>query len=163
MTFATLRSLYKIIGDALDDIERVYRDASLDDSSPSPQTPYAPLTSPTTPYRPARCRRNTARDDDLDGWVPFAAGAGGRTPKTPRKSPRAKHDLPSIDFPPLDEPYYPTETHAPEQDAAENLASHADVIAAANRIVAACGQMSATVHRPFLTLCDAAMSVSARF
>jgi hypothetical protein len=37
------------------------------------------------------------------------------------------------------------------------------VISAVNRIVAAAGQMSATVQIPFLTLCDAAMGVSSFF
>jgi hypothetical protein len=42
----------------------------------------------------------------------------------------------------------------------EDLTSHPEVINAMNRIVASCGQMSAIVQKPFLTMCDAAMGVS---
>ncbi|KZT70696.1 hypothetical protein DAEQUDRAFT_183861 [Daedalea quercina L-15889] len=60
MTFATLRALHAIIGDALDDIENVFRDASAaadpydalrSPISPSP-SPVSYPTSPTTPYSP---------------------------------------------------------------------------------------------------------------
>ncbi|KAF9066979.1 S-adenosyl-L-methionine-dependent methyltransferase [Rhodocollybia butyracea] len=77
MTFAVLRSLHALIGDALDDIERVYAESEN---------------------------------------VPFDANS------------------PS-----------------------ESLTAHPVVISAVNRIVAAAGQMSATVQIPFLTLCDAGM------
>ncbi|KZT06629.1 uncharacterized protein LAESUDRAFT_725719 [Laetiporus sulphureus 93-53] len=39
----------------------------------------------------------------------------------------------------------------------EALTTHPAVLAAASRLVAACGQLSAAVQRPFLTVCDAAM------
>ena len=161
MTFAALRSLYALIGDALDDIERIYRDASLDSSSPTPATPYTVLTSPCTPYR-RRAQRPADDEDTEDEYVPYSAA---RTPKTPRRTGNGASldsdvTVNTLDFPSLDMPYYPTEDHDQSADAAESLASHPDVIAATNRIVAACGQISATVHRPFLTLCDAAMGVS---
>ena len=161
MTFAALRSLYALIGDALDDIERIYRDASLDSSSPTPATPYTVLTSPCTPYR-RRAPRPADDEDTEDEYVPYSAA---RTPKTPRRTGNGASldsdvTVNTLDFPSLDMPYYPTEDHDQSTDAAESLASHPDVIAATNRIVAACGQISATVHRPFLTLCDAAMGVS---
>ncbi|KAI0362999.1 S-adenosyl-L-methionine-dependent methyltransferase [Pilatotrama ljubarskyi] len=152
MTFAALRSLYALIGDALDDIERVYQDASLDIPS-APATPYAVLTSPCTPYRPRHAHND--EEEDEDSYPPFPTTQAPKTPS--RRQGQPSVDLHILDFPPLDVPYYPTEEHAPELDAAESLASHPDVIAATNRIVAACGQISATVHRPFLTLCDAAM------
>lgn len=41
----------------------------------------------------------------------------------------------------------------------EDLTAHPDVIKATNRIVSACGQISAMVQKPFLTVCDAAMGV----
>ena len=161
MTFASLRSLYALIGEALDDVERIYRDASLESSSPTPATPYTVLTSPCTPYR-RRAPRPTYDEDTEDEYVPIS---GARTPKTPRRTGTGTSldsdvTLNMLDFPALDMPYYPTEEHDPAVDAAESLASHPDVIAATNRIVAACGQISASVHRPFLTLCDAAMGVS---
>ncbi|EIW56069.1 S-adenosyl-L-methionine-dependent methyltransferase [Trametes versicolor FP-101664 SS1] len=155
MTFAALRSLYALIGDALDDIERVYQDASFDAPPATPATPYDVLASPTTPYR--RHRTRSSLEEDETGPIHFPVG---RPPKTPRRGHRgagSSTDFQLLDFPALDNPYYPTEGHAQEEDAAESLASHPDVIAATNRIVAACGQIGATVHRPFLTLCDAAM------
>ncbi|KAI0666395.1 S-adenosyl-L-methionine-dependent methyltransferase [Trametes maxima] len=153
MSFAALRSLYALIGDALDDIERIYQDASFDIPSSTPTTPYNVLTSPITPYR-----RRPARSDEGDDEDAYPRFPLGHTPKTPSRGRGGfSVDLRMLDFPALDAPYYPTEDHAPEADAAESLASHPDVIAATNRIVAACGQISATVHRPFLTLCDAAM------
>ncbi|KAI0700683.1 hypothetical protein C8T65DRAFT_790056 [Cerioporus squamosus] len=159
MTLAALRSLYALIGDALDDIERIYRDASLDSSSPTPTTPYTVLTSPCTPYRRRAPRPGDDEDTEEDEYVPYSAA---RTPKTPRRTGNGASldsdvTVNVLDFPSLDMPYYPTEEHDQSTDAAESLASHPDVIAATNRIVAACGQISATVHRPFLTLCDAAM------
>ncbi|RPD56594.1 hypothetical protein L226DRAFT_480398 [Lentinus tigrinus ALCF2SS1-7] len=159
MTFAALRSLYALIGDALDDIERIYHDASLDSSSPTPTTPYTVLTSPCTPFRPRAPRPVDDEDTEDDEYVPYSAS---RTPKTPRRTGNGASldsdvTVNVLDFPSLDMPYYPTEGHDQSTDASESLASHPDVIAATNRIVAACGQISATVHRPFLTLCDAAM------
>lgn len=178
MSFAALRALHSIIGDALDDIERIYRDASHD--SPTPTTPYTVLAgiSPSTPF----VRRGSRDEDALAPPSPDEdlATSVARTPKTPRHRRNREgsegipfpHSNPSsgagsregtyqLDFPGLDAAYYPTESHDPDADAAEALASHPDVIAATNRIVAACGQISATVHRPFLTLCDAAMGVRA--
>ncbi|KAI1792209.1 S-adenosyl-L-methionine-dependent methyltransferase, partial [Ganoderma leucocontextum] len=175
MTFATLRALHSIIGDALDDIERTYRDASHD--SPTPTTPYTVLAgiSPSTPY----IRRGSRDEDALAAPSPDEALSTSlaRSPKTPlhRRTREGSGGIPfphsnpstsagsregtvqQLDFPGLDTAYYPTEGHDPDADAAEALASHPDIIAATNRIVAACGQISATVHRPFLTLCDAAM------
>ncbi|KAF5381712.1 hypothetical protein D9615_005570 [Tricholomella constricta] len=55
-----------------------------------------------------------------------------------------------LDFPSLDAPYDPN-------DPAEQLSSHPVVVRAINRIVAAAGQMAATVQPPFYALCDAAM------
>lgn len=47
-----------------------------------------------------------------------------------------------------------------KREAAERLSASPAVLAAVSRLVAACGQMSASVQRPFLTVCDAAMGVS---
>ncbi|KAJ7833353.1 hypothetical protein B0H14DRAFT_3462802 [Mycena olivaceomarginata] len=59
----------------------------------------------------------------------------------------------TLDFPSLDAPYKPAST-------AEQLTAHLTVVAAINRIVAAAGQMAATVQVPFLTLCDAGMATT---
>ena len=159
MTFAALRSLHAVIGNALEDIERIYQDASLDRPDSIPNTPYSVLTSPCTPYR--RRPAPSEEGDDEDELEPHSFPVG-QPPKTPNRARRGapSADFQMLDFPALDNPYYPTESHPPERDAAESLASHPDVIAATNRIVAACGQISATVHRPFLTICDASMGVS---
>ena len=97
-TFETLRALHGLIGDALGEIEKVYR------------------------------------------TQPGAAGP--------------------LDFPSLDKPYYKTVVHSSELEAAEKLTSDPAVVGAANRIVAACAQLSASVHKPFFQLTDAMMSVS---
>ncbi|KAJ7910449.1 O-methyltransferase-domain-containing protein [Mycena leptocephala] len=57
---------------------------------------------------------------------------------------------PGLDFPSLDAPYDPASP-------GEQLTAHPTVVAAINRIVAAAGQLAATVQVPFLTLCDAGM------
>ncbi|KAH9851408.1 S-adenosyl-L-methionine-dependent methyltransferase [Lenzites betulinus] len=90
-TFATLRALHTIIGDALTDIERVYNAPPL-----------------------------------------------GDTP---------------LDYPSLDVPCY---KGSPQPDA-ERLTLDPAVVAASNQIVAACGQLSATLHKPFLQLSEAHM------
>jgi|ERR1700722_3143725 len=59
----------------------------------------------------------------------------------------------TLDFPELDAPHSPS---SPE----ESLTTHPVVVGAIAKIVAACGQMTCTVQNPFLTLCDASMSVS---
>ena len=53
----------------------------------------------------------------------------------------------------------PTQRQREWRKKCEDLTIHPEVIKAANRIVAACGQMSAMVQKPFLTVCDAAMGV----
>ena len=58
-----------------------------------------------------------------------------------------------LDFPSLDAPYDQTSL-------SEALTTHPVVLSAISRIIAAAGQMSATVQTPFLSLCDATMGVS---
>ncbi|KAI0824042.1 S-adenosyl-L-methionine-dependent methyltransferase [Trametes gibbosa] len=91
-TFATLRALHTLIGDALADIERVY-------------------TAP-----PA-------------GGVP-------------------------LDYPSLDVPFYKGSLQAD----AESLTADPVVVTAANKIVAACGQLAATLHNPYFQLSEVHMS-----
>jgi hypothetical protein len=59
-----------------------------------------------------------------------------------------QHDYPSSAL-----PYLPSSP-------AEQLAAHPDASAAATRIIAAAGQMTSIVQKPFLFLCDATMGVS---
>ncbi|KAI0768816.1 S-adenosyl-L-methionine-dependent methyltransferase [Trametes elegans] len=91
-TFATLRALHALIGDALGEIEGVYR------------------------TRP-------------EGTSP-------------------------LDYPSLDVPHYNTAAHGAAQEAAEKLTSDPTVVTAMDKIVAACGQLAASLHRPFFQLVD---------
>ncbi|TFK81004.1 S-adenosyl-L-methionine-dependent methyltransferase [Polyporus arcularius HHB13444] len=69
------------------------------------------------------------------------------------KSQSANTGLP-LDYPSLDVPYYSTRTNAPEVDKSEELRTEPIVFGAANKIVAACGQITATVHKPFFSLIE---------
>ena len=64
-----------------------------------------------------------------------------------------------LDYPDLDVPYYATAPSSPSIATAEKLTLEPDAVVAARQIVAACGQLSASVHQPFFSLVDAAMSV----
>ena len=101
MSFATLRALYAIIGDALADLERIYQ----------------------------------AQPSSTDG-IP-------------------------LDFPSLDEPCYPGVPQSADAAAAEKLALAPDAVVAARQIVAACAQLSASVHLPFYSLVEGVKGVRA--
>ncbi|RPD58020.1 S-adenosyl-L-methionine-dependent methyltransferase [Lentinus tigrinus ALCF2SS1-7] len=60
----------------------------------------------------------------------------------------------SLDFPSLEAPYYTSLKHSPEVDRAEDLRVDHTVFAAANRIVSAAGQLSATVNKPWFSLIE---------
>ncbi|KAG6826959.1 hypothetical protein H0H93_015968, partial [Arthromyces matolae] len=109
MAIAVLRALHAILGDALDDIERI--------------------------YSPPKTFEDTS--DISDEKLTYAS-----PPPSPFIAP--------VDFPSLDATYDPN-------DPAEQLTSHPVVVQAINRIVAAAGQMAATVQAPFYSLCDASM------
>ncbi|KAF8664228.1 hypothetical protein AX16_000790 [Volvariella volvacea WC 439] len=121
MTFAVLRALHAVIGEAIEDIERVY--SSQSQPSPSP------------------CASSCL------------AGPYASPPPTPSTACPAISCSSSIrpDFPSLDIPYDPTSV-------GEVLTSDPVVVEAISRIIAASGQLAATVQNPFLTLCDAAMN-----
>ena len=69
----------------------------------------------------------------------------------------------SLDFPSLDVPYYAnTSLATKDQQRAEELRGDPAVFGATNAIVAACGQLTAAVHKPFFSLIDAAQGVSFR-
>lgn len=117
-TFASLRALHALIGDALDDIERIFVSCQ-----PS-------LHSPTS--------------SESSGSVQHSS--------SPRNSGDKEVYRPLLDFPSLDEPYDPLSP-------TEALLSHPTVVHATKLIVSATGQLTATVQRPFLTICDASMGV----
>ena len=102
MTFATLRALHAVIGDALAKMERVYDSES-----------------------------------------------------------QSEPGLGRVDYPALDVPFYKGAPHTPAEEVAERLAGDPAVVVAANHVVAACGQLAASVHRPFFSLVEVAKGVSA--
>jgi len=160
MTFAVLRRLHTIVGEALDDIERVY--ASHGYSSPSEPT--------NTPQSPGQWAASIPDSEDnmlKPGHKPTLSTAHAYASPPPSPS-MATHTQPippplastpssgstnSLDFPSLDVPY-------DETSLSEALTTHPVVLSAISRIIAAAGQMSATVQTPFLSLCDASMGVS---
>ncbi|PIL29528.1 hypothetical protein GSI_08336 [Ganoderma sinense ZZ0214-1] len=60
----------------------------------------------------------------------------------------------ALEYPSLDEPYYHTAQHTPEEELAESLKSDPAVVTAAMRIVAACSQLSTTVNKPWSGLLE---------
>ncbi len=100
MTFATLRALHAVIGNALAEMERAYK-----------------------------------------------------------QNRKGSTQVTQLDYPSLDTPYYSNTKHTAEEEEAEKLASDPAVVTAANRIVAACGQLTASVHRPFFSLIEGGKSV----
>ena len=60
----------------------------------------------------------------------------------------------TLEYPSLDEPYYHTAEHTPEEELAEALKDDPAVVAASTRIVAACGQLATTVNKPFFGLME---------
>ncbi|KAF9043854.1 S-adenosyl-L-methionine-dependent methyltransferase, partial [Hymenopellis radicata] len=139
MTFAVLRELHAIIGDALDDIEAVYRESSSSSTTvDGPSTPSRPTTTTPT-FSP---EHGYASPPPSPAMTSFPTTSLFSRPSTPTST---------LDFPSLDAPY---EAQSP----AEMLMSHPMVSSAINRIVAAAGQMTMTVQMPFLSLSDAAMA-----
>ncbi|KAI0644766.1 S-adenosyl-L-methionine-dependent methyltransferase [Trametes meyenii] len=65
-----------------------------------------------------------------------------------------KSQSPPLEYPSLDVPYYVSQAHTPAEDRAEELKLTDAVFSAANEIVAACGQLTATVHKPFFQLVE---------
>jgi hypothetical protein len=132
MTFAVLRSLHTIIGDALDEIQCVYSDGSSD-----------------------ICKNLGSEGADL-----HSPDHGVQPPSPPPSppAPNSKHarqsntKLNSLDFPPLDKVF-------DASDPAEQLRAHPDVISAIGKIVAAAGQLAITVQSPFFALLDASFMV----
>ncbi|PPQ90602.1 hypothetical protein CVT25_007547 [Psilocybe cyanescens] len=172
MTIAALRSLHAIIGDAIDDIERVYAANHSNPTSarhtPEKLFPSSPSTAAQRPtpisISSGRNRNPISASTKSQAYVspppspsmatsPQSASAPSGLSSTPVPVPvpgPGPDEAPTIDFPSLDAPCNSTSL-------AEALTSHPTVLAATCRIVAAAGQLSATVQTPFLTLCDATM------
>ncbi|KAF8443678.1 hypothetical protein L210DRAFT_3502471 [Boletus edulis BED1] len=145
-TFATLRALQLVISDALDDIQRVFA---------LPEIPSSPPSHCSSPVHP--CFPDPSSDTS-----PFPATPPASFPPTPlsatfpstlRSAPYTDAGGPFVDYPSPDLPLV-------SNSQAEQLSLHPDAVAAASRIVAACGQMSNIVNKPFSSLCDAIMSYS---
>lgn len=65
-----------------------------------------------------------------------------------------------LDFPSLDEPKYVKDRDGCKRTKLQDeLATNPQIISAVNQLVAACGQLSTSVQKPFLVLCDAGMGV----
>ncbi|KAH7909090.1 S-adenosyl-L-methionine-dependent methyltransferase, partial [Hygrophoropsis aurantiaca] len=135
-TFSTLRALHALIGDAIDDIHRVFTDSP-------PSSPRKFDFYPSSPYKQ---RFSSPSPRELS--FPSPSTCTFPSPST-SDFPCSSLDR-EIDFP---NPYVPYDPSSP----AELLAAHPQAAAAASRIVAACGQLATIVQKPFLVLCDASM------
>jgi len=145
MTFAILRSLHAIIGDALNEMEQVYRSQGYDPSSMSASTRKSPENASSTLVNPQ------LNDADHKPSLPISH-AYASPPPSPLVATCFESVAVGLDFPSLDAPFDPTSP-------SEALTSHPTVMAAISRIIAAAGQLTASVQTPFLTLCDATMGV----
>ncbi len=151
MTFADLRALHAIIGNALDDIEHIYALASAERLRPS--TPSKSLPAGTDARSEGQNVVFPLLNSSAYASPPPSPNvivpAGGHPPE-PSGPERASDHL---DFPSLDAPCDP-------KSPSELLTADPLVVRAINHIVAAAGQLSATVQAPFLSICDASMAVS---
>ncbi|KAG2367596.1 hypothetical protein BDR07DRAFT_1393039 [Suillus spraguei] len=130
-TFATLRALHALMGDALDDIHRIFSTSSTPHSSQcsSPAFPDSPepVSVPPTPMSSTFSTQTSSYG----------------TPLSPLSN--LQHDYPS--------PFLPYISSSP----AEKLAACPAASAAATRIIAAAGQITSIVQKPFLFMSDASM------
>ncbi|ESK91595.1 ich1 protein [Moniliophthora roreri MCA 2997] len=153
MTFSALRQLHAIIGDALEEMEQVYAEASASGEILNSSTPGSPRaadvsssSSPCTKESPGASLFKSgcyASPPPSPSISTYSQTSPLSTPSTPPSTP--------IDFPSLDSPWDPNSQ-------SEMLTTHPDVVFAINKIIGACGQISATVQQPFLYLSDAVMS-----
>ncbi|GJE93999.1 hypothetical protein PsYK624_101670 [Phanerochaete sordida] len=128
-----------------------------------PQPPFSPPTNAAVP--PPILKQPPLDFPDLD--VPIAlACASAPEPSTSTSSASASPQIPTSPTFILDSDngaggsptmQDPGLRQREWRKKCEDLTAHPEVIKAVNRIVAACGQMSAMVQKPFLTVCDAAM------
>lgn len=167
MTIAVLRSLHAIIGEAIDDIERVYTaHESNSEASSRRETPDDISTSQdgdvedvepaqfTLKHKTTLSSSQAYVSPPPSPCVPTSTSYGLPFPITSESSRSSTGaGALSTDFPSLDAP---CDLSSPS----EMLTAHPDVQAAIGKIVAAAGQLSATAQIPFLTLCEVTMGVS---
>ena len=157
MTFAVLRSLHAILGEALDDIERIY--ASHGYSSPSEPPGTSQYPGQRMPFSPDSegilkpGHKLMVSTGQAYASPPPSPSMATHAQPIPPPPPSSSGSTSPLDFPSLDAPYDQTSL-------SEALTTHPVVLSAISRIIAAAGQMSATVQTPFLSLCDATMGVS---
>jgi hypothetical protein len=147
MTFSILRALHGIIGEALDEIEAIYALHGPQSKSTADKENLSDLSGRPPSGRSDRPHHRPALS------INSYANAYVSPPPSPCIKTDAFYESSPPNFPSLD-------AHCDPSSLSEILTQHPDVIAAINRIIAACGQMTATVQTPFLTICDATMSVS---
>lgn len=154
MTFATLRALQAIIGEAIDEVYAAYASESRPHSS-SLNFNFAPPPppSPSPPLSPSRRHRSPTPPLLSLSNHTLSSASQYSSSHTPIQPP--DHDT-IIDFPDLN---YPGDPSSP----AEQLTSRPDVANAISRIVAASSQLAVAVRSPFLTICDATMIVRPTF
>jgi hypothetical protein len=159
MTFATLRALQAIIGDAIDEIYAAYASESrgshlhLNIISPSPSLSASSSSSSSTPppSPPKQHRSPTPPLLSLSNHTLSSASHYSQSQSSNTPGPPSDND-PLLDFPDLNLPGDPSSP-------AEQLTSRLDVANAISRIVAAASQLAVVVRSPFLTICDASMIV----
>ncbi|KAF8634693.1 hypothetical protein AX15_000751 [Amanita polypyramis BW_CC] len=156
MTFAALRALHAIIGDAIDDIEHVYAHASSERARILPCTHLSPAGPPKIGDRGGY--QNTIfplMESSAYASPPpsphVIAPDGYGLPDAHVRASYLAHDPHMLDFPSLDAPYDPNSP-------SELLSADPIVVRATNHIIAAAGQLTATVQAPFLSICDASMA-----
>ncbi|TFK50530.1 hypothetical protein OE88DRAFT_1645564 [Heliocybe sulcata] len=178
MTLADLRALHAVIGDAIDDIERVYasynqtfmeEDEDRHDPrwrSPSPASSEDSYYSTATSFDSSRPSTPTHSSSfpttPLDPLSPiesqfpriqldspFSPAKGSSRALQSGFEYRSRVDE-HVDFPSLHGSY---DANSPS----EKLTAHPEVASATKRIVSASGQLGVMVQAPFLTLCDGCM------
>ncbi|CAK5276538.1 unnamed protein product [Mycena citricolor] len=166
MTFAELRALHEIVGNALDEIERVYvlagRELAQGKSvtqvlaqrlAPDDQDDHEQEdTSGRVPEGPLPLNGHRKTASRVYASPPPSPGPGRpiRTPAPSLNTSPASTPDSYPNFPSLHKPYTPTSP-------SEQLTAHPLVAAACSRIVSASSQLAASVQHPFLSLCDASM------
>ncbi|KDQ55518.1 hypothetical protein JAAARDRAFT_208779 [Jaapia argillacea MUCL 33604] len=161
MTISSLLALHAIIGDAIEDIQRIYSPPSPTHTTTHSTRGHSRPTSPT-PSDASTSSYHSSSSRPSSPSLPFTPTDAPRhlypdsRPSTPASTSTSFHSRDGssnhevMDFPSLDAPYDPSSQ-------AESLSSHPVVVDAIARIVGAAGQLSAIVQAPFLTLCDASM------
>jgi hypothetical protein len=148
-TFATLHALHAIIGNALDDIQRVFSQ-SIPPATPSPLS--SQCSSPVYPSSPEPSPCTSSFPTTPSTSFPPTPLSAVFASALDQPSRTTNVNMSIIDYPSPDITFAPASL-------SEQLAAHPDACVAASRIVAACGQLSTIVHKPFLSLCDALMGV----